>query len=193
MARKILVIDGHPDPARARLCHALADAYIEGAMEAGKETRLITIAETPLDVLRTAADFAQPTASASIKSAQADLLWADHVVLVFPLWLGGAPALLRMFLEQVACGAFFAETTGAGIRSKLKGKSARLIVTMGMPAFVYRLMFHAHGVRNIMHGVLGFAGYAPVRATLFGAVESVGRDEHKRRLARARDLGREGR
>jgi len=143
-------------------------------------------------VLRTARDFAVAPTSPHIISAQSDLSWADHVVLVFPLWLGGAPAVLRAFLEQVACGSFFAETSGRAIRSKFKGRSARVIVTMGMPTFIYRLMFHAHGVRNIMQGVLGFAGYAPVRATLFGAAESVGPSEQKRRLERVRTLGREG-
>lgn len=193
MTQKILVIDGHPDPARARLCHGLAETYVQGAQTAGKETRLITLAELPVEVLRSAADFAEPPQSERIKSAQADIVWADHIVMVFPLWLGGAPALLRAFLEQVARGGFFAETEGRGIRPKFKGKSARLIVTMGMPSFVYRLVFHAHGLRNIMEGVLGFAGFAPVRATLFGAVEAIGAEKQKARLHRVRVLGGEGR
>lgn len=193
MAQKILIIDGHPDPVRARFCHAMVDAYVDGAMSAGKETRLITVAELPCEMLRTAAEFAAPPNSAHIVSAQADITWADHVVLVFPLWLGGAPALLRAFLEQVARGNFFAATEGPGIRSKFKGKSARVIVTMGMPAIIYRLFFHAHGVRNIMSGVLGFAGFGPVRATLFGAIESVTARQQRARLAQVRALGRDGR
>lgn len=192
MAQKILVIDGHPDPDRARLCHTLADAYLEGAIQAGKETRLITIADTPVELLRTARDFALPASDERTKSAQADLIWADHVVLIFPLWLGGAPALLHAFLERVACGGFFAETSGPGIRSKFKGKSARLIVTMGMPAMIYRLIFRAHGVKNITQGVLGFAGFAPIRTTLFGAIESVSAKERGARIARVGALGREG-
>ena len=35
MSRRILLIQGHPDATRAHLCHALADAYAEGAREAG--------------------------------------------------------------------------------------------------------------------------------------------------------------
>jgi putative NADPH-quinone reductase len=66
---------------------------------------------------------------------QRDIEWADHIVMVFPLWLGSSPALVPAFLEQVACGGFFAETSGRGIRQKLKNKSARLIVTMGIAGF----------------------------------------------------------
>ena len=59
MAQKILIIDGHPDPERGRLCHTLAEAYVEGAMAAGKQIRLITLAETPVEILRTALSLAR--------------------------------------------------------------------------------------------------------------------------------------
>ncbi len=193
MRRKILIIDGHPDPERGRLCHALADAYAQGATEAGDETRVITLAEIEIAFLRSAAEFAAPAVAPAIVSAQRDMEWADHIVIVFPLWLGGAPAWLRAFLEQIACGSFFADTSGRGIHSKLSHKSARLIVTMGMQAFAYRLFFHAHGVKNIMEGALGFAGFRPVRATLFGGIEAVGAQKQKARVAQVRELGRQSR
>jgi putative NADPH-quinone reductase len=192
MGKRILVIDGHPDKDRARLCHALADAYAGGARETGRDVRLLTVAEAEFPLLRTAQDFATAPEAPAILSARDDILWAEHLVFVFPLWLGGAPALLRGFLEQIARGGFVAETSGRGIRQKLKGKSARLIVTMGMPAFIYRWMFHAHGVKNFMQGVLGFGGIGPIRLTLFGAIEAENPAAQKRRLTRARTLGRDG-
>ena len=62
----------------------------------------------------------------------------------FPLWLGSLPALLKAFLEQVLRPGF-AFDTGKAFSGRLKGRSARVIVTMGMPAWVYRLWFHARG------------------------------------------------
>jgi putative NADPH-quinone reductase len=191
VGKRILIIDGHPDTDRGRLCHALADAYARSARDAGNEVRLLTVAEAVFPLLRTAQDFAAPPDASAIESARTDIAWADHLVLVFPLWLGGAPALLRGFLEQVARAGFVAETDGRGIRQKLKGKSARLIVTMGMPALIYQLVFHAHGVRNIMQGVLGFGGIAPIRLTLFGAVEAATPATHAARLKRVAALARE--
>ena len=35
-----------------------------------------------------------------------DIAWAQHLVIFFPLWLGGMPALLKGFLEQVARPGF---------------------------------------------------------------------------------------
>jgi putative NADPH-quinone reductase len=192
MAKRVLIIDGHPDADRGRLCHALADAYAKSARDAGNEVRLLTVAEAEFSVLRAARDFATPPDAPAIESARNDIAWADHLVLVFPLWLGGAPALLRAFLEQVARAGFVAETDGRGIRQKLKGKSARLIVTMGMPALIYKLVFQAHGVKNIMQGVLGFGGIAPIRLTLFGGVETSTPAAHAARFKRVAALAREG-
>jgi putative NADPH-quinone reductase len=111
---------------------------------------------------------------------------------VFPLWMGAAPALLRAFLEQLARGYFFVEIDNTGWRRMLKGKSVRIIVTMGMPAPIYRLAFGAHGVRGIMASVLGFAGAGPQRVTMFGMVEAGGERAHAARLAKVKALGRRG-
>lgn len=95
------------------------------ARATGKEARLIALAEAELPMLRSAAEFARAPDAPAIVNAREDIVRADHLVLVFPLWLGGAPALLHVFLEQIARGNFFAETSGAGISQRLKGKSAR--------------------------------------------------------------------
>lgn len=192
MRNKILVIDGHPDPERQRFCHALADTYIDGARSSGLETRLITVADADFTLLRTAREFAEPPTQRDIIRARQDLLWCNHLVLIFPLWLGDAPALLRGFLEHMARASFIAETDGRGIRQKLRGRSARLIVTMGMPKFAYSLIFQEHGVQNIMHGVLGFGGISPIRRTYFGGVDSAVSDNTLSALNRVRALGRDG-
>ena len=52
MKRRILLIDGHPDPDRARLIHALADRYAEGALAWQHEVRRIDLATTEVPILR---------------------------------------------------------------------------------------------------------------------------------------------
>jgi putative NADPH-quinone reductase len=53
----------------------------------------------------------------------------------------------------------------------LAGRSAPIVVTMGMPALIYRWCFRAHGVRGLERSVLKFAGMMPVRETLLGMVD----------------------
>lgn len=190
VAKRILVIVGHPDATVPHFGHALADAYAEGAESAGHLVRRIDVARLEFPLLRSQLEFEKGDTPAMIQDAQETLLWADHLVLVFPLWLGCMPALLKGFLEQTLRPSF----TRPGTRSltgptRLAGKSARVVVTMGMPAFAYRWYFGAHGVKMLRRNVLQFSGYSPVRTTLVGAVEAP--RVRGRFLALMRGLGRD--
>lgn len=68
--------------------------------------------------------------------AQEAIARAAHLVLVYPLWLGDMPALLKGFLEQTLRPGFaLARAPSNPLKAGLLGGcSARIIVTMGMPA-----------------------------------------------------------
>ncbi|TIT71390.1 MAG: flavodoxin family protein, partial [Mesorhizobium sp.] len=88
----------------------------------------------------------------SLKEAAEAVVWAEHIVFVFPLWPGTVPAMLKAFLEQVMRPgtAFAYPQKGEGFAKPfLHGRSARLVVTMGMPAPVYRLWFLGHGLAGM--------------------------------------------
>jgi len=97
-------------------------------------------------------------------------------------------------MEQIFRPGFAAEARpdGRGFKPLLNGKSARIIVTMGMPAFIYRWYFLAHGVRGMKRGILGFCGIRPVRETFIGSVETCSPARRTRWLARLHELGRAG-
>jgi putative NADPH-quinone reductase len=191
--RRVLVIQGHPDPRPSHFCHALADAYAAGAREAGHEVRLVSVATLDFPLLRTREEWETRPAPAAIRSCQDDVRWAEHLVIVFPLWLGGLPALLRAFLEQLFRPGFaFAGSLAKGGTKLLQGRSARVVVTMGMPAPVYRWFFRAHSLKSLERNVLKFCGISPVKETIVGMVESGGVERHDRWLATMRALGRRG-
>lgn len=171
MSKHILLIDGHPDAARGHFIHAAADAYADGA--AGlHETRRINIAELDFPLIRTRSEWEDGPAPRAIAEAQEAFRWADHVVILYPLWLGDVPALLKGFLEQVARPKFAFRYRKNGVPEKLlKGKSARIIVSMGMPAAFYSIFYRAHSVKSLKRNVLRFAGFAPVRCSIIGSVE----------------------
>lgn len=188
---RILILQGHPDRASRHLGHALADAYAEGAATAGHEMRRIAIAELEIPFLHTQEEWKSGIVPQSLLAAQTDLAWADHVVLIFPLWLGTMPAVVKAFFEQVLRPGFAFEIKASGRWGKgLKGKSAHVIVTMGMPAFWYRWVFRAHGVRGLENSILAFCGFSPIRETLLGLVEGASETKRKRWLERMRKFGR---
>lgn len=185
----ILILNGHPDPAAERLCSALAAAYAKGARGAGHEVRQIDVGASTFSLLRTAQAFTQPPHDLDIVAAQQAMLWARHLVFVYPLWLGGPPALLKAFMECVACGdSLIGAGSGSMPKGKLVGRTARMVVTMGMPAFIYRLWFRAHGTRAFARSILGMAGISPVRTTYIGNVGNA-KDGCRRWVGRMHALG----
>jgi|SRR5688572_7867941 len=193
MKRKITLIQGHPDAAGGHFGHALADAYVSAALGAGHEVRRIEIAKLDFPLLRSAREWHEDPVPPALRAAQADIGWADHLVIIFPLWLGTMPALVKAFLEQVLRPGFAFSYREKGFPQKgLSGKSARLVVTMGMPAFWYRWFFRAHGVRGLARNILKFCGVSPVRETLIGFVEAPGAAARRRGLAALSACGRKG-
>ena len=77
--------------------------------------------------------------------------------------------------------------------SLLKGRSARIVVTMGMPALIYRWYFGAHGLKSLERSILAFIGVRPIRETLIGMVESASEKRRKAWLDKLRALGERGR
>jgi putative NADPH-quinone reductase len=192
MAKRITIIQGHPDPEEKHFCHALAWTYEEAAVAAGHEVRTIDVARLDFPLIRTRQDFEQGEVPPAIREAQEDIRWANHLVICYPLWLGTLPALLKGFFEQTFRYGYALDIgakTGT-VRKLLKGRSARIIVTMGMPAAVYRYYFRAHGLKSLESGVLRISGIAPVRSTLIGSVEKPGNRHRQRCLDEVRKLGR---
>ena len=190
VGKRILIVNGHPDPDSAHLLHALADVYAAGARQAGHEVRRIDVAMLEFPLLRSKQEFEQATPVACIRAAQDDIRWAEHVVILHPLWLGMMPALLKGFLEQVLRPGFAHRVGGPGPMSLLKGRSARIVITMGMPAIAYRWWFGAHGLKALDQSILRFCGLKPVRSTLIGMVEALSAAKRDRWLACLSDLGR---
>jgi putative NADPH-quinone reductase len=190
MARRIVIIQGPPDPAGGHLCHALAEAYAASAAQAGHAVESLTPALLRLPLLETKAGFEAPPPD-EVAAVQAVVGAAHHLVILFPLWLGGMPAVLKGFLEQVFRPGFLLLATARGLGSakRLAGVSARIVVPMGMLAFAYRWWFGAHGVRTLESGILGLAGIRPVRTSYLGMVEAATEAKRARWLAEMRSLG----
>lgn len=194
MPRRITLIQGHPDPRGGHFGHALANTYAKGARLGGHDVRLADIADFEFPVLRSKDEWNGTDVPASIKSAQDAISWAEHVVIFYPLWLGSMPALLKAFLEQVLRPGFAIGAPGSDTPWKklLKGRSARVVVTMGMPAFVYRWYFRAHGLKSLKRNILRFCGFGPIGESLIGRVEAPSGAGRERWLAKMDALGRAG-
>ncbi|MBY8976141.1 NAD(P)H-dependent oxidoreductase [Rhodobacteraceae bacterium NNCM2] len=186
----ICILQGHPHGTGDHFCHALADAYAEGAATAGASISRLDIARIKPLALCDPADFQTPPEGAMAAARQA-VEECEHLVVVFPLWLGTMPALLKAFFEQLARADFAISQGGEGLmpEPRLRGRSAHVIVTMGMPALAYRFWFWNRGVGNLKHLILGLSGFRPVHQTLIGGMGEMSADDRARWLDRITEKG----
>ena len=187
-AVNIAIIQGHPDPAGGRFGHALAAAYADAAKAAGHEVKTIEVAKLDFPLLRTAVEWQKGDPVRSIQAAQETVAWSNHLLIVFPLWLGDMPAVLKGFFEQALRPGFALGEAKPGRMSAklLKGRSARIVVPMGMPAFFYRIYYRSHSVKSLKRNILEFVGVSPVRTTLIGMVEGQARAREQHLAAMAK-------
>jgi len=194
MGKRILIIQGHPDASKQHLCHSLEDAYAKGAILAGHEIKRINVAKLDFPLLRSQYEWEKGPLPNSLIEAQDAIKWAEHMLFFFPLWLGDMPALLKGFLEQVARPgfAFSGDSKNPLVHRALKGRSARVVVTMGMPAVLYRWYFLAHSIRSLERNILGFVGIKPVKETLIGMAGNMDAKAVKNLVSKLENLGKNG-
>ncbi len=124
MPKRIVIIQGHPDSQTRHYGHALADEYAKGAEDSGYEVRRIEVAQLDFPFLRKKEDFEKSELPVALAPAVEAITWANHLVILYPLWLGSMPALLKAFLEQVFRPgvAFEYQRSGGMPRKLLTGK-----------------------------------------------------------------------
>ena len=187
MARIAIIVGHVKSPS---FCDALAESYRNGAIAAGHTVDVFTTARMTFDpILHEGFARLQPLEPDLVPAHEA-IMASDHLVIVFPLWLGDMPAILKGFLERVLQPDVLPGAQAGSFATPLQGKSARIIVTMGMPALVYRWWFRPHAVEILKRNILGFVGVHPVRSTVIGSVETIGDAGRKRWLTQVEELGR---
>ena len=179
MAR-IVIIVGHSR--KDTYCEALGQSYERGARAAGHEATLYVTSRMAFDPVLHEGFEREQALEPDLQRAHDSMMKADHLVLIFPLWLGTLPAIMKGFLERVLQPRLVEPARQGKFVKLLKGKSARVIVTMGMPRLVYRWWFGAHALKMLERNILGFMGVKPVRSSIYGSIESVSRETRLRWL-----------
>ena len=169
---RTLIILGHPD--RKSLCTALADNYEKGAREKGGDVMRVNISDLRFDPNLKYGYRQIQNLEPDLLEAQRLLKWANHIVIVYPVWWGGVPAILKGFLDRTLLPGFafkFREHSN-GWDKLLNGRSGRLIVTSDSPVWWMYLNYFHPAVNMMKKAVLEFCGVSPVTVTSFGSVKN---------------------
>jgi NAD(P)H dehydrogenase (quinone) len=184
---KVLLILGHP--LKDSFCATLAKKYMEGAKEKGHKTESLYLSDLKFNpILEKAYEEDQPL-EPDLKKAQELIKWADHIVLAYPIWWANFPALLKGFFDRTFLPGFAFKFTGGGKWKKLlKGKTARLLITMDSPPLLQILYFRNPSVKA-MKATIGFCGIKQ-KNSYFGSVRYSDEKKKKKWLKKAFRMGR---
>lgn len=171
--RRIFVLNGHPG--ETSLSRLFSEDYAQAAVQAGHELRISHLHDLDFDP-----DFggggyrAAKPLEPDLEAVMANMDWAEHVVLLSPMWWGGLPAKLKgLFDRALLPGSAFdtrAKTWLGSPRPLLAGRTARLIMTSDTPHWFFRLVHKAALVRQLRTQIFGFVGISPLHVTHFSAV-----------------------
>ena len=190
--KKILVILGNPK--EKSFCRGLALEYLKGAKGEGHNVRLLDVSRMKFDpVLHEGRDSGQKIEK-DVLEARKDISWAEHLVFVYPIWWGSMPALMKGFVDRVFSNGFaYKYVKGERFhRRLLKGKSARLILTMDSPYLLYKLFLREHGVKSARINIFFFTGIGPVKETRFYKVRKSTEKKREKWLGEVFRLGEKG-
>jgi NAD(P)H dehydrogenase (quinone) len=99
---RCLIVTAHP--LNMCLCQTLADAAVDTLMEAKHECRNVDLYRSDFSPALTPGERASYYSGfdgTEVAKEVEDLLWAETIVLVFPTWWFGPPAILKGWFDRI--------------------------------------------------------------------------------------------
>jgi putative NADPH-quinone reductase len=186
--KKVLVINGHPRA--GSYCDALTNAYLEGARTATAILKSIVVRDLKFDPNLPNAHYILPPMEPDLAEATETIRWANHLALIYPVWWGGMPAMLKGFIDRVFLPEFAYRIMDQPPFwvPLLTGKSADVLMTMDTPPALFRVQFGNCAQYAAKKVVLEMSGFKPVRVMTVGPVVPATDARRRRWLAQARAL-----
>ncbi len=166
----ILVLNGNNE--QESLSSAICNAYMEGAQSAGSNVKLVNINELHFDPILHEGYHTVQELEPDLIDLQQKILWAKHLVIVYPTWWGGLPALLTGLFDRCFYSGFaYKYHDKDPLWDKLlKGRSAHLITTMDAPYIWYFFAYRSAGTHILKDAILKFCGFSPVKTSFISRV-----------------------
>lgn len=187
--KKILVINGHPNP--DSLNKALAEQYIRGALAAGNELEVIELSQLQFNLNLGHGYQKRTELEPDLLKAQELLMWCEHLVVIHPVWWGGLPALLKGFIDRIFLPkfAFSYRKNSVWWDRLLSGRSAEILYTIDQPIWYYKLINGAPGLKQLKKMILEFCGFKVKRVTGFPNVRYSSPEKREQWLQKSFELG----
>jgi NAD(P)H dehydrogenase (quinone) len=188
--KKILIINGHPN--QNSFCNALADAYHKGSELGGHEVELLHLRDLEFTLDLSKWYSLKSELEPDLIKAQQLITWANHIVVIHPVWWGSVPALLKAFFDRALTSgyAFRPRENSHSWDKLLSGKTGHLIYTGDTPTWVYKLFYKAPSVHQVKKIVLEYCGITPVKVTAIAPIRASTEEFRKQWLSKIEEIAK---
>ena len=188
--KNVLIINGHPD--KESYNYAISSAYLKGATESKATVKSIHLIDLKFNLNLQYGYRKRTDLEPDLVEAQEMLLWANHIVWIYPVWWGSVPALMKGFLDRILLPGFaFKKREGSVWWDKFfTGKTSRIICTLDQPPWYYRIINRCPSHNAMKKLTLNFIGVKSVKITTIGPLRLSSEDFRKKWLSKIEKMGR---
>lgn len=136
----ILIVIAHPSPLGDT--HTIAKTYAEAKRDKKHTVQIVDLygEEYKVDVL-TYTKLSEFTPSKVQLKFQEQILWANEIVVVHPIWWGMPPSIMKSWVELTFWPRVtYRYASGGKVEKLLIGKTAKIFATCGGPSWYYHLL-----------------------------------------------------
>lgn len=188
MSKKILVINGHPNP--DSFGASLAESYVSGSHKSNAAVERIDIHSLEFNPDLARGYDSLPELEPDLKYSIDKMLWCDHMVWVHPIWWQGLPAMMKGFIDRTFLpGITFQYVKGPIPKKLLAGRTARIIATADTPGWYQWLVNGDAPLKQLKRGTLQFCGVSPVRTTYIAPIRKSSIEFREKWLRKVAALG----
>lgn len=189
----VLIVYAHPNPKSFN--RALLHSSQRGLEQAGHTVRIKDLYAEQFDPVLKAEDLEQlqqGTVPDKIKREHDDLLWAEGLVFIYPLWWFDRPAILKGWFDHVLTNGTAFEYSQEGVKGLLPHQKALVLITAGGDESYFQQTDAEHLIyRPVTDGTLAFCGINDVQHQIFYNIPGKTDDERSAILENVEQLGRD--
>jgi NAD(P)H dehydrogenase (quinone) len=184
LSMKVLIVYAHPNPKSFN--HAILETAKETLRQKGDEIKVVDLYSENLKTTLDGEDFGKIMAGetpADVRGYQNDILWAEKLVFIFPVWWWSYPAVLKGWIDRVFLMGFAYVFNETGVKGLLKNEKALVFMTTGGPEEGYKQSNTVDILtRQMSDGVMKFCGVNNTTTKIFYGVPAISDEARKAML-----------
>jgi NAD(P)H dehydrogenase (quinone) len=192
---RILIVVAHPDPNSFN--QAIKEHIVAALKAQNHQVRVRDLYQLGFDPVLSLEelqryDSQKGEVPADVKAEQDEILWADHLIFIYPTWWWSMPAVMKGYCDRVFVPGFAFEVVDQGIKGLLEGKTAWIIQTTGSDqAYIAENGLDKMVKTPMEIGLFNFCGIEVVDHQILAGVPFVTDEEREEMLEGLKEAVRE--